>query len=97
MASFVVPPASAAGGFPGRNAVVARYAERSGHDVSDIEYYRAFSYWRSAAIVEGVKRRYLEGVMVDHSVDPEVYDRRVVVAAELAVERMRALTAGSRA
>jgi aminoglycoside phosphotransferase (APT) family kinase protein len=96
MASFVDPPASAAGGFPGRDELVTRYAERSGYDVSGIEYYRAFSYWRSAAIVEGVKRRYLEGVMVDHSVDPAVYDRRVVVAADLALERMRSLTSGGR-
>ena len=80
------PPATAAGGFPTRDEVVARYAERSGHDVSAIGYYRAFSSWRSAAIVEGVKRRYLEGVMVDAEADVEMFDRAAVERAALAVQ-----------
>ncbi len=95
MATFVDPPPTSAGGFPSREELVDRYAKRSGFDVSDVEYYRAFSYWRSAAIVEGVKRRYLEGVMVDDTVDPAVYDRRVVEVAGLALERIRALRSGS--
>jgi aminoglycoside phosphotransferase (APT) family kinase protein len=81
MASFVEPPPTAAGGFPDRDAFLKRYAAAGGFDVSDVEYYRAFSYWRSAAIVEGVKRRYLEGVMVDDTVDTDVYERRVTELA----------------
>ena len=54
---------SAAGGFPTRAEVVARYSELSGRDVSNVDYYRAFQYWRLAAIVEGVLARYLKGVM----------------------------------
>lgn len=81
MTAFVDPPPSAGGGFPSRDDLVERYASASGFDVSDVSYYRAFSYWRSAAIVEGVKRRYIEGVMADDAVDPQVYDRRVVQLA----------------
>jgi aminoglycoside phosphotransferase (APT) family kinase protein len=81
-----------AGGFIDRAEFVERYAARSGFDLSDVEYYRAFSYWRSAAIVEGVKRRYLEGVMLDQEVDPVVYDRRVVALAALSRQRISALT-----
>jgi len=54
---------TAAGGFPGREAFVARYEELTGRDASGIAYYRAFQYWRLAAIVEGVLARYLKGVM----------------------------------
>jgi aminoglycoside phosphotransferase (APT) family kinase protein len=89
--SFVDPPPTAAGGFPSRDEIVERYAARSGFDLSDVEYYRAFSYWRSAAIVEGVKRRYIEGVMVDDEVDPVVYDRRVVTLAALSRQRITTL------
>lgn len=54
---------SLAGGFPKREELVARYTDRTGRDLSRIAYYRAFQYWRSAAIVEGVMARYLKGVM----------------------------------
>jgi len=90
-ASFVDPPPTAAGGFPSRDEIVERYASRSGFDLSEVEYYRAFSYWRSAAIVEGVKRRYIEGVMADDEVDPVVYDRRVVTLAALSRQRITTL------
>jgi aminoglycoside phosphotransferase (APT) family kinase protein len=90
-AGAVEPPPTAAGGFPTRAAFVDRYAERTGFDVSLIEYYRAFSYWRSAAIAEGVKRRYLEGVMVDPDFPADQYDRRVAELAGYALERVRSL------
>jgi aminoglycoside phosphotransferase (APT) family kinase protein len=47
-----------AGGFPTRLEIVARYAERSGRDVSNIDFYIAFAYWRLACILEGVHARY---------------------------------------
>jgi aminoglycoside phosphotransferase (APT) family kinase protein len=52
-----------AGGFGTRDEILARYQDLSGRDVSRVGYYRAFSYWRLAAICEGVYRRYKEGVM----------------------------------
>lgn len=56
---------TAAGGFQTREALVARYQELTGRDARGIAYYRAFQYWRLAAIVEGVLARYLKGVMGD--------------------------------
>ena len=53
-----------AGGFPDRAELVARYAgAAAGGTLGDVDYYRAFQYWRLAAIVEGVMARYLKGVM----------------------------------
>ena len=33
------------------------YAERSGFDLSSFDYYRAFSWWKMACLVEGVADR----------------------------------------
>jgi aminoglycoside phosphotransferase (APT) family kinase protein len=52
-----------AGGFPDREAFLERYVELTGRDVSLVDYYRAFQYWRLAAIIEGVLARYQKGVM----------------------------------
>lgn len=57
------PGPSAAPGFPGKDELVARYAQRSGRDVSELPYFVAFARWRSACIVAGVHARYLAGVM----------------------------------
>jgi aminoglycoside phosphotransferase (APT) family kinase protein len=88
---WVDPPPTAAGSFPTRAELTEAYAVRSGFDVSDIAYYRAFSHWRLAAIAEGVKRRYLEGVMPGESVSIEAYDRRVKDMAHEAVRLVRSL------
>jgi aminoglycoside phosphotransferase (APT) family kinase protein len=50
-------------GFLSYEDAVARYAARTGRDVSDIGYYVAFSLWRGAVICEGVYARYLHGAM----------------------------------
>jgi aminoglycoside phosphotransferase (APT) family kinase protein len=54
---------TSAGGFLDKSEFMARYTELTGRDLSRIDYYRAFQYWRLAAIVEGVLSRYLKGVM----------------------------------
>ena len=49
--------------------IVERYSLRTGRDVSNIGYYRAFSSFRLAVISEGVYARYLHGAMGEHDVD----------------------------
>jgi aminoglycoside phosphotransferase (APT) family kinase protein len=56
---------SGAPGFPNRADMVARYAEKTGRDLSDIGYYEAFACWRLGCIAEGVLARYQAGVMGD--------------------------------
>lgn len=76
-----------AGGFPSREAMLARYAELTGFDVSDINYYRAFSHWRLAAIRQGVYKRYLVGAMgAEHNFDLEGYRDIIQRKAETALE-----------
>jgi aminoglycoside phosphotransferase (APT) family kinase protein len=54
-------PATIAPGFPTRNEVRARYAERSGRDLAEIDFFVALGYWRLAIILEGVASRYAAG------------------------------------
>jgi aminoglycoside phosphotransferase (APT) family kinase protein len=58
-------------GFPPRDEIAARYAERSGRDLSDLDYYIAFAHWRLAVILEGVYERFSSGAYGD--VDDESY------------------------
>jgi len=76
---------TAAGGFFSRAEMVQRYAARTGFAVGDIEYYRAFQYWRLAAIVEGVASRYMQGVMGDPSADVAVFQQQVDMLAQQAL------------
>jgi aminoglycoside phosphotransferase (APT) family kinase protein len=89
-----VPP-TVAGGFASRQEVIDRYAERTGFDLSEIEYYRAFAHWKMAVIAEGVKRRYETGAMASRDVDFGHLDRRIVRLAELAAHHFDLATRGA--
>ena len=79
-------------GFPSRDWVVARYAERTGFDVTNLNYYRAFCYWRIAIIAEGIKRRYSSGAMTNE-VDIAAVESRVRARADLADQFLRQMGA----
>jgi aminoglycoside phosphotransferase (APT) family kinase protein len=60
----IVPLADAptlAAGFPTRRELAERYAERSGRDIAELDYFVALGYWKLAAILEGVSARYAAG------------------------------------
>lgn len=79
-----------AGGYPSFADIVERYASRTGRDVSQIDYYLAFSSWRLAVISEGVYSRYLHGAMGDQD-DPEALERVRVGTIELAEQALAAV------
>ena len=54
-------PATIAPGFPRRDEVRQRYAEKSGRDLSQIDFFIALGYWKLAIILEGVYARYASG------------------------------------
>ena len=54
-------PATMAPGFPKREELKARYAELSGRDLSDLDFFVALGYWKLAIILEGVYARYAAG------------------------------------
>jgi aminoglycoside phosphotransferase (APT) family kinase protein len=77
-------------GFLRRADLLERYAERSGRDLSAIDYYTAFGYWKLACIVEGVYARYRGGAMGSEASGFEAFAtqvERLAAAAEEAVTR----------
>jgi len=50
-------------GFLDRPQLAARYAEKSGRDISQLDFYTAFAFWKLACIIEGVYARYLGGAL----------------------------------
>lgn len=52
-------------GFWNRSQLAARYAEVSGRDIGQLDFYVAFAYWKLACILEGVYSRYLGGALGD--------------------------------
>ena len=82
---------SAAGGFATRAEFLEAYAKQTGREVENVDYYRAFQYWRLAAIVEGVLARYLKGVMADDNADTALFRKRVDLLAQSAFDLVRRL------
>lgn len=77
-----------AGGFVTRKTLCERYSAATGRDLSGINYYRAFSHWRLAAIGQGVYKRYLVGAMGENrGMDLEAYKtgnrKRAIAALQL--------------
>ena len=81
---------SAAGGFQTRAEVLALYSSLTGRAITNVDYYRAFQYWRLAAIVEGVMARYLKGVMGGKA-DTNAFRAQIDGLASSAVALVRAL------
>ncbi len=68
-----------------RQEILDAYAAASGRDLSRIDFYIAFGYWKLACIVEGVYARYIGGSMGDRdSSDFDVFKRQVEALASQA-------------
>jgi len=77
-------PATMAPGFPRRSEVRDLYAERSGRDLSEIDFYVALGYWKLAIILEGVYSRYSAGQYGGSAEADEGLRRFVEVVGRLA-------------
>ena len=54
-------------GFMNRAELVERYARITQRDVSQLDFYTAFAFWKLACIIEGVYARYLGGALGERS------------------------------
>jgi aminoglycoside phosphotransferase (APT) family kinase protein len=66
-----------ADGFITREEVARRYAAASGRDLSEIDFYTAFAYWKLACILEGVYARYVGGAMGNDGFDFSGYPESI--------------------
>ncbi len=76
-------------GFPERAELVEAYGAATGADLSGIDYYIAWANWKTACIVQGVYRRYLDGQLSSEGVDVPGFRRTVEAATELAADAIR--------
>lgn len=61
--SALTPAVTHLPGFPSREHIIERYATRSGLDVSDVGFYRAFAHFKFAVIAQGIAARVVAGAM----------------------------------
>jgi aminoglycoside phosphotransferase (APT) family kinase protein len=83
--------ATAPPGFPPRNDLAQRYANRTGRDLGKLDYYIGFNRWKTAAIVHGVYARYMEGKKSAEGIDLDELRSRIdgsLTLAEQAVSRL---------
>ena len=73
------------GGFATRQELCDIYEEKTGRSLAEINYYRAFSHWRLAAISQGVYKRYLVGAMGHQEFDLDKYMASILSKAKATV------------
>ncbi len=73
-------------GFLSRAELRERYSERSGRDISDLDFYVAFGYWKLACIVEGVFARYAGGAGGGDTADYRGFAKQVRTLAEYSAQ-----------
>jgi aminoglycoside phosphotransferase (APT) family kinase protein len=64
-------------GFPSRAELIERYGQATGRDLTQLDFYIAFAYWKLACILEGVYARYLAGAMGDDGFDFSFYPESI--------------------
>ena len=72
-------------GFASRAEVRSFYAERSGRDLSRLDFYVAFGYWKLACILQGVYARYVGGAAAGDRSSVDGFAQSVVTLAEAAL------------
>jgi aminoglycoside phosphotransferase (APT) family kinase protein len=77
-------------GFASRADVAAWYAERSGRDLSRLDFYVAFGYWKLACILQGVYARYVGGATAGDRSSVDGFAHSVVTLAETARRTLQA-------
>jgi aminoglycoside phosphotransferase (APT) family kinase protein len=78
--------ATQAPGFPSRVELRERYADRSGRDLSELDFYVAFGYWKLACVLEGVFARYAGGAGGGDPTDYRGFADQVVRLARSAAD-----------
>jgi len=57
-------------GYPGRKELVDRYANRTGADVSNVNWYATLAMYKLAALYEYSRRRFEDGLGDPYYADP---------------------------
>lgn len=76
--------ATTAPGFPRRQALADHYAELTGRDMSNLDFYRTFNYFKTACILHGVYARYMLGQKSTEGIDLDGLRDRMIGSIDLA-------------
>jgi aminoglycoside phosphotransferase (APT) family kinase protein len=79
---------STAEGFATRQQVLSSYAAVSDLDVSEVNYYQAFGYWKLACILQGVYARYRAGATAGDQGSVDEFPAHIAMLAETAKETL---------
>ncbi len=85
---LLVPSPSAMEGFYTKAELVENYVKLTGQDVSGLDYYVAFSYYKLACILQGVLTRYRLGARAGDSSGAEGFAKQIVLLADMANEAL---------
>ena len=85
--------ATVAPGFATRGELVDAYRARSSRDLSNIDFYIAFGYWKLACILDGVYTRYASGAMGNDGYEFSILDAQVKHLAQTAASLLNGHTA----
>jgi aminoglycoside phosphotransferase (APT) family kinase protein len=79
-----LPTATGVPGMPSRADLKQRYADKTGRDVAELDFYVSFGYWKLACILEGVYARYAHGAMGNDGASFDGFGQQVVFLGEQA-------------
>jgi len=79
-------------GFSTRAELAQRYSERTGRDLSGLDYYIAFGYWKLACILQGVQARYAAGFAAGDRTGTETFGTQVRLLAAQALRTVERLS-----
>ncbi len=91
MSDPAVAPLGAGAGFPSGEVLAARYAARSGSDLTALPWYVAFGFFKIAVILEGIHYRFVQGQTVGAG-----FDRIAALVPDLVGLGLGALAAAGR-
>jgi aminoglycoside phosphotransferase (APT) family kinase protein len=63
--ALLLSPVTNRSGFPTREELISRYVDRTGRDVSSLDWYLAFALWKAAVFCEAIYGRFLRGERTD--------------------------------
>ena len=88
--SISMPSPTRAGGFPDRPAMIDEYRRLTGFSVDRITYYRGFTQWRAATLLQGVAARRRSGALGSHgNLDLNLLDDSIATLLAAAASDLR--------
>jgi aminoglycoside phosphotransferase (APT) family kinase protein len=88
-----MPSPTRVGGFPDRPAMIDEYRRLTGFSVDRITYYRGFTQWRAATLLQGVAARRRSGVLGTHGqLDLKLLDHSIFTLLAAAASDLQVAT-----